>query len=127
MGVRVKKASDGELLSSMSRMLVPADVLEHFEVYGLEEHKGYWKIELREKPGNVPDGLTAYDDVVLDGYCNPVELQAAAFVLKPVYLGLYRRRWKRSPGGAHHSNHYNFHSPGTKLVKGLGVFLKGTD
>ena len=127
MGVRVKKASDGELLSGMSRMLVPAEVLGHFEVYDLVEHKDYWKIGLREKAGNVPDSLTAFDDVVLDGYCNPIELQAAAFVLKPVYLGLYRRRWKRSSGGAHHSNHYSFHSPGTKLVKGLGIFLKGAD
>ena len=127
MGVRVKKASEGELLSGMSRMLVPAEVLEHFEVYGLEEHKGYWKIELREKRDQVPVALSGFSDVVQDGYCNPIELQAAAFVLKPVYLGLYRRRWKRSSGGVHHSNHYSFHSPGTKLVKGLGIFLKGAD
>ena len=60
------------------------------------------ELELREKPDRIPKELLGYSDVVLDGYCNPIEIQTSAFVLEPVYLKCYRRRWKRSGESIHY-------------------------
>jgi hypothetical protein len=35
-------------------MLVPANILENFEIYGAEEYKERWVIELREKEFLLP-------------------------------------------------------------------------
>jgi hypothetical protein len=49
---------------------------------------------MREKEGRLPLELSAYDDVVFDGYCNPLETLSHSFVCKPIYLRLFRRRYK---------------------------------
>lgn len=84
-----------------------------------------WVIELREKEEKIPDELT--QDVVLDGFCNPIEVMSFGFSLGPVYLKIYRRRWKQSNDKKHYSNDYDFTLKGFKMVPELGIFLKEED
>lgn len=121
---RKGRPSTDELLSTISQMLVPSHILEHFEIYGAKENKTSWVIEMREKEGLIPAELTGYSDVVFDGYCNPIEALSHSFVCKPVYLRVYRRRYKRSGTDTHHSNSYDLTLKGVKIVPELGVFLK---
>jgi len=116
-----------EMYSKLSSMLVPSYILKDFDIYDAHENVSCWVIELREKEGVLPAALQDFDDVVLDGYCNPVEMLSHSFVYKPVYLRLYRRRYKRSNQDAHWSNDYDFTLKGVKMVPELGIFLKEED
>ena len=122
----VRKSTD-LLFDTVSGMLVPERILEHFEIWDAKEHKDRWVIEMREKEGLIPKELSDYEDVVLDGYCNPLEALSHSFVCKPIYLRLYRRRYKRSNSDAHFSNEYDVTLQGVKLVPEMGFFLKGED
>jgi hypothetical protein len=79
---------------------------------------------MREKEGRLPLELSAYDDVVFDGYCNPMETLSHSFVCKPIYLRLFRRRYKRSNSDAHYSNDYDVTLKRVRIVPELGIFLK---
>jgi hypothetical protein len=47
-----------------------------------------------------------------------------SFVCKPIYLRLFRRRYKRSNSDEHHSNEYNVMLEGIRMVPEMGIFLK---
>jgi hypothetical protein len=124
---RKERPSSDVLLSTVSRMLVPEYILLYFEIYGATESPDSWVIDLREKESLIPEALRRYDDVVFDGYCNPVEMLSHSFVCKPVYLKVYRRRYKRSCSDTHYSNSYDLTLKGVKMVPELGLFLKTED
>jgi len=115
------------MYATVSSMLVPDYILQDFEIYDAKESKERWVIEMREKEDRIPSALQSYSDVVLDGYCNPVEMLSHSFVCKPIYLRLYRRRFKRSNQNEHFSNEYDFTLKGVKMVPELGIFLKEED
>lgn len=128
MGQKRKQApSAEELYPTISRMLVPEYILENFEIYGAEESPSHWMIELREKEGLIPSELKDCKDVVFDGYENPIETLSHSFVCKPIYLRVYRRRYKRSGSNKHYSNIYDLTLKGVKMVPELGFFLKDDD
>ena len=116
-----------EIYSKVSTLLVPDYILKDFDIYDLHQHTSCCVIEMYEKEARIPVALQAYSDVVLDGYCNAVEMLSHSFVCKPVYLRLYRRRYKRSGQDAHFSNDYDFTLKGVKMVPELGFFLKEED
>jgi hypothetical protein len=128
MGRKAKErpSIDG-LFSTAMTMLVPSHILENFEMWGAQESQERWVIEMREKSDRIPIELSDNDDIVFDGYCNPVEMLSHSFVCKPIYLRLYRRRYKRSGGDIHFSNHYELRLKGVKMVPELGFFLKDED
>ena len=118
------RPSTDTLLETVSRMLVPSYILDNFEIYGAKEYPTCWTIELREKETRIPDELKGCTEVVFDGYCNPIETLSHSFVCKPVYLKVYRRRYKRAGDDTHYSNSYDLTLKGVKMVPGLGLFLK---
>lgn len=122
-----ERPSINSLFETTSRMLVPASILEYFEIYGAREKADSWTIELREKEGLLPSSLQGLEDIVFDGYCNPSEMLSHSFVCKPIYLQLYRRRYKRSGSDQHFSNEYDLSLKGVKMVPELGIFLKTED
>jgi hypothetical protein len=124
---KLERPSIENLFTTVSRMLVPEHILHNFEIWDAEEDASRWIIEMREKSGNIPAPLSVFEDVVLDGYCNPVEAISHSFVCKPVYLQLYRRRYKRSGSDTHYSNDYDVTLKGVRLVPEMGFFLKETD
>jgi hypothetical protein len=121
---RKERQSVDTLFSTVSSMLVPAHVLDHFEIWDAQESKERWVIEMREKEDRIPPELSAYNDIVFDGYCNPMETLSHSFVCKPIYLRLFRRRYKRSNSDEHYSNEYDVTLKGVKMVPELGIFLK---
>ena len=128
MGRKVKQfKSAEELYDKMSRMLVPENILEDFEITDAKELKAIWQIELHEKPDRIPIELQKEEVVVFDGFCNSIEMLSHSFVLKPVYLKSYRRRWKLSNSDKHYSNTYEFTLKGLKMVPEFGIFLKEED
>ena len=112
-----------KLFDSLSRILVPAEYLEDFEIVNIQENSQEWIVELTEKEARIPVSLQG-KDVVLDGYCNTVDLLTHAFSMKKIYLRLRRRRWKERGSSEHHSNQYDLHIACAKITPSLGAFLK---
>jgi hypothetical protein len=123
MGKKRKKPS-GNLTYDFSRMMVPNDFLEYFEVAEIIERPSEWQVILHEKAQLVPAGLKGVSDVVLDGYCNPIQLLSHCFTLKPVYLVMKRRRWKEGGTDKHYSNGYTLTKDASKLTPDMAGFLK---
>lgn len=117
----------------MARMLVPDEILEHFELVSIEEKSEEYVLRLEEKKDRLPQEILRKKRAVLDGFCRPIELQTFPIKGNAVYLQLYRRRWKEHSGGERNfHNTYNFHEQGMKATKDFGAFLKeafgdGTD
>jgi hypothetical protein len=116
-----------EMYATISSILVPDYILKDFAIYGAKESKSSWVIEMQEKEGRIPSELESYEDVVFDGYCNPAEMLSHSFACKPIYLRLYRRRYKRSNQDKHFSKEYDFTLKGAQMVPELGIFLKEED
>ena len=122
---KLEKQNIEDMLHTLISMYVPEAILENFEVWDVLGKQGNKIIELREKEERVPKELTG--EIVLDGFCNPVEVMSFGFSLGPVYLKIYRRRWKQSNQDKHYSNDYDFTLKGFKMVPELGIFLKEED
>ena len=121
---KLERQNVESLFSTVSSMLVPEHILSYFEIWDAQEYKDRWVIEMREKEGFIPKELSEYQDIVFDGYCNPLEALSHSFVCKPIYLRLYRRRYKRSNSDEHFSNEYDVTLKGVRMVPELGIFLK---
>ena len=121
----LEKQDKDEMLSAMVSMFVPETILENFDIFHVQKRNENWVIELREQENKIPKELS--QEAVLDGFCNPIEVMSFGFSLGPVYLKIYRRRWKRSSQNEHFSNDYDFTLKGFKMVPELGIFLKEED
>ncbi len=111
---------------SFVKLLVPDDILGHFDYECWEEIGGVIRIHLVEKntPDHYPDPLKGKEKVVLDGFMNPLELQTFPTRAKEVFLLLKRRRWKIKGDSKSYSNTYSFNHRGMKATKEFAVFLK---
>lgn len=115
-----KKQIENDLLS----LMFGYKIADNFIIEKVEEYKKHVDIKLKEKKELVPDILKGTKKVVLDGYCNPLKLQAFPLKGKAVYLKLYRRRWKVKGTKKHYSNEYNLNEKGVKAIRELSSFLK---
>jgi len=105
------------------KILIPEEYLADFEVNHIENKPQEWVIELVEKEEKIPKELQG-KEVVLDGYCNEIDILTHAFSLKKIYLRLIRRRWKQKGGIKGYVNEYNLHIPGMKTTREFRDFLK---
>ncbi len=112
-----------DFIDQAMKMFVPQEYLNNFEANYIEERPDEWIIELVEKENRIPDVLKG-KDVVLDGYCNEIDILTHAFSLKKIYLRLIRRRWKERGGSKAYSNEYDLHIPGMKTTREFRDFLK---
>jgi hypothetical protein len=110
-----------KLLESM----LPQSIYDHFRMVSITERSDGFEMKLEENAELVPAELSEIPDVVLDGFCNPLELLHFSIKGKPLYLKLYRRRWKSSCSDIHYSNRYDFHPSGAKATHEFASFLKG--
>jgi hypothetical protein len=125
---KLEKRDRDEMLSMLIGMFVPENILEDFEVWDAFKQNGHWFLELREKEGRIPKELQeSSQEIVLDGFCNPIDMLSFGFSLGSVYLRIYRRRWKISNKNEHFSNEYDLQLKGYKMVPELGIFLKEED
>jgi hypothetical protein len=124
---KLSRANVESLFSTVSTMLVPAHILQYFEIWDAHEYQDRWVIEMREKEGFIPKELSECKDVIFNGYCNPIETLSHSYVCKPIYLRLYRRRYRSSSNDQHFSNEYDVTLKGVRMVPELGIFLKEED
>lgn len=115
--------SESALLSSVLSVLIP-DSLSGFNLVSVKEYSEHIELRLEESPDNYPKELRGKSNVVLDGFCNPVELQSFPLKDKPVYFKIYRRRWKISGSKVHYSHGYKLHPDGVKATQEFASFLK---
>ncbi len=118
------KMESTELIKSLMSVFFPEEITQHFEITEVKQKKDYIHIRFDEQPELIPTAMTSSKEIVLDGYCNPLELQSFPLKGKPVYLKLYRRRWKYKGEKKHFSNSYNFNPEGVKATKEFASFLK---
>jgi hypothetical protein len=119
-----KKVSHQDLNFELSLMMVPRDFLDFFEVYEVKNLSNEWQLILHEKEHLIPQVLKDKEAVVLDGFCNPLQILSHCFSLKPVYLIIKRRRWKYSNTNEHYSNEYELTKNSAKLTPDMANFLK---
>jgi hypothetical protein len=115
--------SDSILLSQVLSVLIP-ESLSSFQLVSVKEYLGYIELRLEESIDNIPSELQNCPDVVLDGFCNPVELQSFPLKDKPVYFKVYRRRWKVCGSSEGCNNHQELHPKGVKATHEFASFLK---
>jgi len=118
--------SDNALFSNVLSVVVQ-ESLSSFKLVSVEEHPTYISFRLEDSVEKVPVALKNSPHVVLDGYCDSVDTLSHSFACKPIYLRLFRRRWKRVNSDEHLSNEYDFRLKGVKMVPELGIFLKEGD
>jgi len=113
------------ILKDLVSSLLPKEIYQHFALVSIAEHAHGVELRLEEYAELVPSPLSNSDHIVLDGYCNPLELLHFSMKGKPLYLKLYRRKWKVSGSSSHYSNTYHFHPEGVKATHEFASFLKG--
>jgi len=115
----------GSLYQELVTSLLPAEIYQHFQLVSLTDKPYGLELRLEEKSELIPSGIDFQGSIVLDGFCNPLELLHFSLKGKPLYLRLYRRRWKESGSAKHYSNHYDLHPEGVKATHEFAAFLKG--
>lgn len=113
------------MLTLLLKNVLPEGICQAFDVVSLTEKAHGIEMRLEEKTGLLPSVIKETSTAVLDGFCNPLELLHFSLKGKPLYLRLYRRRWKASGSNTHYSNHYDFHPQGVKATHEFAAFLKG--
>lgn len=82
-------------IQSLHELLSSETISSHFEAKDIKEFSEHIEIRLEELAKLVPKELSeSRGKIVLDGFCNPIELLSFPLKGKALYLNLYRRRWK---------------------------------
>jgi hypothetical protein len=115
--------SDNTLLTAVLSVLIP-ESLSIFELVSVKEYSTYIVLRLEDSSKNIPLALKNSRNIVLDGFCNPIELQSFPLKGKPVYFKIFRRRWKESGSKEHYSHDYDLHPVGVKATHEFAFFLK---
>lgn len=117
---------DKTLIEALLNLIAPEEVLASFEVHKVLEDKSSITIVMQEKPELLPEALRDYPhpEIVLNGFCNGIELRTFTQKGKATYLQLLRRRWKVKGSRESYSNKYKFHEPEAKLTNPLAFYLK---
>mgnify|MGYP000865100203 CR=1 FL=1 len=112
------------LLHELSMVYFPVDLVEHFEIVDINNYQDYVEIRFNELSGLIPTQLTGETGIIKDGFLNPIELQTFPAKGKPVYLKVYRRRWKKRGKLETYWNNYELNPVGIKATKRFANFVK---
>jgi hypothetical protein len=113
------------LYQSLVSSLLPKEINQYFAMVSIIEQPHGVELRMEEHAELIPPELSEKPSVVLDGFCNPLELLHYSIKGKPLYLRIYRRRWKESGSSKHYSNQYDLHPEGVKATHEFASFLKG--
>ena len=105
------------------KLVAPEDIISYFDLIEIKEKNLYYELYFEEKKGLIPLEFSK-NEVVLDGFCNPISLLSFPIKGQPTYLVIKRRRWKLKGSDKHFSNEYYFNYPGVKATKEFAAFLK---
>jgi hypothetical protein len=105
------------------RLIAPEEIISSFDLIEIKESINTYELIFEEKKTLIPKALIG-EEVILDGFCNPLSLLSFPTKGKSTYLVIKRRRWKPKGGGRHYSNEYYFNQPNVKSTKEFAAFLK---
>jgi hypothetical protein len=111
-------------MEALLKVLFPTEISNHFEVKEVNDYPDRIEIRLDEYQELVPPQMTEQRPIVLDGFCNPIELQTFMIKGKATFLKIYRRRWKYQGQDKHYSNTYQLNPEGVKATNEFASFLK---
>jgi hypothetical protein len=111
------------ILEQVLRIIMPEEIVKNFQFKELKETKDTIELYMVENEESIPKSLED-KEVVLDGFCNPIELQSFPQKGKTFYIKVIRRRWKEKGSTVSYSNDYELHYEGMKATKEFGDFLK---
>jgi hypothetical protein len=114
------------ITEKLAQVLVPAEILEDFNVVDVHKHKEEWLLVLEEKTDRIPICLQG-QDVVLDGFYDSIDLVSGVLMDQVIYLRIRRRRWKLRGDTKHFHNQYDHQFKGMKTTKRFATFLKEVD
>jgi len=112
------------LLLELSKVFFPLEIIDNFELTEINNYPDYIEIRFNELSELVPEELSGKGGVIKDGFLNPIELQTFPAKGKPLYLKLYRRRWKIRGEQESYWNNYQFNPYGIKATKRFAGFIK---
>ena len=112
-------------MEELVKHLLPAGLLEYFEVVRVVDKEGLY-IHLDEK--NLPPKLEKEDvKLVSKGFYESITIQDFPIRDKVCYLTIRRRKWLDEATGHLVNNKWKLAAKGTRMTKELASFLKGTD
>ena len=117
---------DLSVIQTLLSLLFSQEISTNFRIKEVQDYSEHIEIHLEELAELVPEALFDCEEIALDGFYNPKELQSFPIKGKAVYLKLYRRRWKVKGTTKHYSNSYNLNQEGVKATKEFSSFLKDT-
>ena len=116
----------------ISYMLLPTDLLKHFEVISVKElgeistKRMVFYIQLEEK-NQLPKAYNQ-SDYQSKGFYPEKTIQDFPIRGKALYLKIKRRRWRsKDKTSSDIKSDYSFIAEGSKITKELSDFLKDTD
>jgi len=119
--MKTNKPTHQEISYQLYSLVVPEEILKDFEITHVKESSESITIQLVEKIDQVP---TSEQELVQNGYMNPIEIQGFPIQGKPCYYKLTRRRWKEKGTSKDWYNTYSYTVEGSKTTQKFGSFLK---
>ena len=113
--------SESQINNHIYSLVVPKDMLQDFDIDKVEESEETLLIYLTEKLINIPKST---EELVSNGYLNPIEIQGFPVQGKSCCYNLRRRRWKEKGTQKDLFNSYNYVVEGSKTTPDFGTFLK---
>ncbi|HUH51547.1 MAG TPA: hypothetical protein VLZ11_05580 [Flavobacterium sp.] len=109
-------------LQALARFILPEDILDNFDIVGIEQLGEELHIHLDEQL-IVPTGYSA-DTVSSNGFSPESQIHDFPIRDRKVELYIRRRRWRESGSGKSISRELTLTSKGTRYTIGFASFLK---
>ena len=111
-----------DIYKDLVNVLLPKDILEHFDLVGFDQTQGELKIHLEEK--NITPHKYKNEHIRANGFVPEVEIKDFPIRTNFVTLCVKRRRWLLVKENKKVMNDFAIKSPGTRLSTEFADFLK---
>jgi len=115
--------SDTDMLNELAKVMLPADILDYFDIVHVTPGDNFIIIHLDEQNRiHNPEQGHIYES---NGFYEASSIQDFPIRNKKVHLSVRRRRWIDKTTGISVSNKYDLTAEGTRYSKEFADFLKG--
>ena len=115
--------SQAEMLNELAKVILPADILDYFDVVHVTPGEDFIIVHLDEQNRiHTPEDGHVYES---NGFYEAATIQDFQIRNKKVHLSVRRRRWIDKNSGKSVSNTYDLTAKGTRYSKEFADFLKG--
>ena len=115
--------SSYDQLQSLARFILPEDILDNFDIIGIEQLGEVLHIRLDEQP-ILPEGYNN-ESISSNGFFPESQVYDFPIHDRKVVLHIRRRRWRENETGKSISRELTLTSKGTRYTISFASFLKG--